>query len=208
MEERNDGYKNPDYSYVARLIQYANEPKMDFDIFLGGPPDRRSPFPYRQIIKAAFPDLRIYDWEEYHGDDYQERNHQMIRQSRMMVSLVPDFPMPGIGPEVGYFYAVHEEMIRAAKVSPIILIWPDSVKPDFTKKTIGHYGLIVPSVEEAIAAIKNSLADINKYLESLKKFEGENRQVHEETMKFLRDFQRAQEATRQHNQHFGDAESE
>lgn len=148
----------------------------EYDMFLGGPPDRRAPFPYKQQIKDAFPDIRIYDWEDYKGDDYQEHNNQALKSSFMMVSLVPDFPMPGIGPELGYFYAHNEDRIKeglqlgidfdgtverpswkAVRTDPhhyAILIWPDSVKPDFAKKTIGHYGLIVPNVLSAIEEIQ------------------------------------------------------
>lgn len=76
----------------------------EYDMFLGGPPDRRVDVPYRELIKKAFPDLRIYDWESYKGDDYQKHNNEMLKKSLMMVSWVPIFRMPGIGPEVGYFY--------------------------------------------------------------------------------------------------------
>lgn len=129
---------------------------MDYDIFLGGPPDRRAPFPYKAMIKAAFSDLKIYDWEEYKGNDYQEQNHKAIKQSGFMISLVPSFPLPGIGPEIGYFYCWHEQKIKQdPSIKRIILIWPDSVQPDFAKKTLAQYGLIVPTVEEAIAYLKS-----------------------------------------------------
>ena len=91
--------------------------------------------------------------------------------------------MPGVGPEVGYFYCCHEDRIKRCKkegvclgmkrvgtfgngdphlcgydysdpFDSIILIWPDSVQPDFAKKTLAQYGLIVPTAEEAIRKIK------------------------------------------------------
>jgi len=43
------------------------------------------------------------------------------------------------------------------------LIWPDEIKPDFTKKTISHYGLIVSTVEEAITAINQSWKAITEH---------------------------------------------
>ncbi|MFA5124865.1 MAG: hypothetical protein WC473_03550 [Patescibacteria group bacterium] len=164
----------------------------EYDIFLGGPSDRHAPMPYRAQIKAAFPALRIYDWEDYKGDDYQAHNDAILAQSLMMVSLVPGFPMPGIGPELGYFYRCHEERIvrgreglfigyedgktknadlaisnlkikRTIPVHYVILIWPDEVNPDFTKKTIGHYGLIIPTIEEAIAIMKSNFKSIEEF---------------------------------------------
>lgn len=175
---------------------------MEYDIFIGGPPDRRAPFPYKQMIKDAFPDLAIYDWENYKGDDYQEQNHLAIRQSSMMVSLVPDFPMPGIGPEIGYFYCWHEERIKCDKkgiclgmkrigtfgngdphlgdfifsepINYMILIWPEGVQPDFAKRTLAQYGLIVPTVEEAIKAIKANLKNIARHNKLVRRTEKEN----------------------------------
>lgn len=163
-----------------------NNQPFEYDLFLGGPPDRRCNIPYRQMIKDAFPDLKIYDWESYKGDDYQAKNNDALRASRMMVSMVPDFPMPGIGPEVGYFYAIHEERIRADRlglaltsprfgpyvpdekiertcpVNDSILIWPEVFTTD-TRKTIAQYALLVSSVDEAIAAIHSNLAAINAF---------------------------------------------
>lgn len=180
----------------------------EYDMFLGGPPDRRVDVPYRELIKKAFPDLRIYDWESYKGDDYQKRNNEMLKKSLMMVSWVPVFRMPGIGPEVGYFYGLHQEWIEQGRrglwvgcgtdpngenkpkfTQPVhysILIWPDSVQTEFikrwptlevstsridwleaykvdTRKTIGEYALIVPTVEEAIATVKSNLKAFKQF---------------------------------------------
>lgn len=173
---------------------------LEHDIYLGGPPDRRAPVPYKEQIKVAFPDLKIYDWETYKGDDYQEHNDQMLERSKLLVAMVPGFPLPGIGPEIGYFYCFHKKRIeegkqglflgiklkdksdteganpnpfanmepdKTAPVNYVILIWPDEVKPDFTKKTIGHYGLIVPTVEEAITAINQSWKAITEHAKHL-----------------------------------------
>lgn len=141
---------------------------MKYDIFLGGPRDNLLPTEknpriliYKQPIKSAFADLKIYDWENYQGDDYQEHNHLAIRSSEIMVTMIPGFPMPGIGPEIGYFYCYHESLIKTnPEIDRIIMIWPNDIRPDFTKKTISQYGIIVESSERAIEMAKISIKKI------------------------------------------------
>lgn len=102
---------------MTKPIQYAKDDpdkihNFPHDIFLAGPPDRRVSEPYRQMFKDAFPDLNIYDWETYTGADYQERNQQAMRDSFMFVGFVPNFPLPALGEEIGYFYCYHEYRIK------------------------------------------------------------------------------------------------
>ncbi len=142
-----------------------------YDIFLGGPRDNPNPKPgdrnqrvllYKQPFRDAFPEGSIYDWETYTGDNYQEQNHLAIRSSKIMVAMVPEFPMPGIGPEIGYFYCCHEYRIKNNPETPqIILIWLSDIEKDFTKKTLAQYGRNVSTVEEAIALAKQSLDFMN-----------------------------------------------
>ena len=160
------------------------------DIFLAGPPDRRVGEPYKKMITEAFPGLTIYDWETYKGDNYQDINHAELKDSFYFVGMVPDFPMPAIGEEVGYFFHHHEHRVKYCRqglrqnsrrvifgdkqddegvdtsaitsppVNPIILIWPDAVRPDFAKRTYSQLAQIVPAAEEAINQIKEN----QKYL--------------------------------------------
>lgn len=106
-----------DQTDMTKPIKHAKddpEKLHDFkhDIFLAGPPDRRVSEPYRQMFKDAFPELNIYDWETYTGADYQDRNHQAMRDSFMFVGFVPEFPLPALGEEIGYFYCSHEHRIK------------------------------------------------------------------------------------------------
>lgn len=161
------------------------------DIFLAGPPDRRVGEPYKQMIKDAFPDLAVYDWETYNGKDYQDNNHKELKESFIFVGMVPDFPMPALGEELGYFYHHHEHRIKRCRhgiaqnrkriviggkpekedekferiisppINPIILIWPDNVQPDYAKKTFSQLAQIVSTAQEAIDQIKEN----QKYLD-------------------------------------------
>lgn len=102
---------------MTKPIQHAKDDpdkihNFPHDIFLAGPPDRRVSEPYRQMFKDAFPELNIYDWETYTGADYQDRNHQAMRDSFMFVGFVPSFPLPALGEEIGYFYCYHEYRIK------------------------------------------------------------------------------------------------
>lgn len=135
---------------LARVFEY--------ELYLGGPPDKRSSFPYKQPIQDAFSDLRIYDWETCIKPEYQNENHLVLTKTQIMVAMVPSFPMPGIGPEVGYFYCHNQHEITSYPDIPrIIFIWPDDVRPDFTKKTLGQYGPIVTTTEAAIDLIRDSI---------------------------------------------------
>jgi hypothetical protein len=142
------------------------------DIYLGGPRDNPIPTEknqrvliYKEPIKQAFKTATIYDWEEYHGDNYQEQNHQAIRNSKIMIAMVPPFPLPGIGLEIGYFYCYHENLIKSQpNISRIIIIWPNDIRPDFTKKTLSQYGIIVETVGGAIELAQNSLYTLSTNL--------------------------------------------
>ena len=204
-------------------MRYFEGQPFEFDIFLGGPPDRRSPFPYREQLKAAFPQLSIYDWETYKGEDYQEHNDQMMQKSLMMVSLAPGFPMPAIGPEIGYFYAFHEKRIKnyleglslglefdpekstghafpalklktTEPVKPLILIWPESVQPDFTKKTLNHYCLIVQTVEEAVSQIRANLAAVEQREKHLREAARREAEAHFQLAQNMEEIRRGQNA--------------
>jgi len=39
----------------------------------------------------------------------------MLERSKLMVALVPGFPLPGIGPEIGYFHCYHKKRIMEGK---------------------------------------------------------------------------------------------
>ncbi|MFA5020566.1 MAG: hypothetical protein WC517_00690 [Patescibacteria group bacterium] len=164
-----------------------------YDIFLAGPPDRRVSEPYKRMFKEAFPELLFYDWETYTGADYQDGNHRAIRDSFLFVGFVPDFPLPTLGEEVGYFYCFHEHRIKYGRrglqlncqpnrfpgrpqadepefvpefsppINPIILIWPDRLEPKFSQKTFLQMADIVPTTAAAIDLVRSNLSWLRQW---------------------------------------------
>jgi hypothetical protein len=130
---------------------------MEYDIFLGGPWEKYAPFPYKSMIKAAFPDKNIFDPEtrpsQTAGDWFSE-NYFAIEDSLTMVTLVPSFPFPGVGPEVGFFYHEHCCEDPTKRLEELVIIWPVDIKPDFGKKVAAKMGYIVENPEEAIARLR------------------------------------------------------
>ncbi|MBN2052530.1 hypothetical protein JW756_03430 [Candidatus Woesearchaeota archaeon] len=129
----------------------------EFDIFLGGRWEKHSPYPYKTIIKNAFPDKRIFDPETdptQKNGKWFEKNFRSLQKSRTLVAFVPDFPFPGIGFETGVFYHSHCQGDASKPLEEIIIIWPDSVKPDHAKKIASKMGYVVENPDEAVLRLK------------------------------------------------------
>jgi len=133
-----------------------------YDIFISGPAEKYCNVKYKTLIRQAFPRASIYDTEETHDGDWFTNDLIALGQAKFMVVLVPDFPMPGMSPKTGFFYAKFAERqgdFFKASVNPnLIFIWPDNVKPDYGKKVAARMGLIVSTAEEAINFLR-TLAD-------------------------------------------------
>lgn len=129
---------------------------MKHDIFLGGPWEKHAPFPYKTMIKEAFPDKNIFDPEEQASQkigNWFVDNYNALESSLTLVALVPEFPFPGVGPEVGIFYCSHNKDPNKP-LEEIVIIWPEIVKPDHGKKVAERMGYLVENVEECIARLK------------------------------------------------------
>ena len=132
----------------------------EYDIFVGGPWEKHAPFPYKSMIKDAFPDKRIFDPEERASQrtgDWFVDNYRGLRDSRTMAALVPYFPLPGVGPEIGIFYYTHAKTI-GKPLEELAIIWPEVVKPDYGKKVAEKMGCIVKDPEQAISRLKAVLS--------------------------------------------------
>jgi hypothetical protein len=130
---------------------------MNYDIFLGGPWEKHAPFPYKSEIRKAFPDKRIFDPEvqpEQKTDKWFMKNLSALESCKSVVALVPDFPFPGIGPEVGFFYHKNCQGDFSKPLEEIVIIWPKTVKPEYGKKVAEKMGYVVENPEEAIARLK------------------------------------------------------
>ncbi|MBU1199640.1 MAG: hypothetical protein KKF46_03065 [Nanoarchaeota archaeon] len=128
------------------------------DIFLGGPFTKHEPYDdYKIKIKSAFPDKDIFDPEtqEYQktGDWFQE-NAFALENSLALVAYIPDFPFAMVGPEVGIFYTMHDQSNFTRPLDEIIIIWPETLKPDYAKKAAAKMGYVVENPDEAIVRLK------------------------------------------------------
>lgn len=129
---------------------------MKYDIFLGGPWEKYAPFPYKTMIKEAFPELNLFDPEERPSQetgDWFVDNYQALHNSKTMLALVPEFAFPGVAPEVGIFYQVNSKD-PSKPLDEIVIIWPEIVKPDYGKKVAAKMGYVVENPEEAISRLK------------------------------------------------------
>lgn len=128
-----------------------------YDVFLGGPWERHAPFPYKSDIKKAFPDKIIFDPEKRQSQKSGEwfvDNYYAIENSLTMIALVPNFPFPGVGPEVGFFYYRKCNNEPRKPLEELVIIWPSIVKPDYGKKVAEKMGYLVENSEQAIARLK------------------------------------------------------
>ncbi|MCD6215606.1 MAG: hypothetical protein J7J92_00845 [Candidatus Aenigmarchaeota archaeon] len=137
---------------------------MKYDIFLAGPWENFAPAPYKRKIKEAFKDKKIYDPEKeclnFYDDvhavlrkDWFALNYDALSNSLSMVALVPQFPFPGVGPETGIFYSSHCKK-AGEPLEELIIIWPETVKPDYGKRVVRQMGHLVKDTNEAILKLK------------------------------------------------------
>jgi len=153
-----------------------------WDIYLGGPWERHSPVPFKEKIKAAFPDRRIFDPEQRSAQkigNWFDDDCFGIQHSLTMIAMIPEFPGSAIGDEMGMFYhrnnlrlfskSAHEaeELVKnnAGVFQPLeelVIIWPESVKPVYAKKFLSHMGYIVENPEAAIVLLKKVFVKYDK----------------------------------------------
>ncbi len=128
---------------------------MKHDIFLGGPWEQYAPFPYKTHIKQAFPNKKCFDPEtDSNQGTWFADNYEGIENSAAMVALVPSFPFPGVGPEVGHFYRANCKSDPTKPLENLVIIWPEAVKPDFGKEVATKMGYVVENCEQAIARLR------------------------------------------------------
>jgi hypothetical protein len=144
-------------------------PEFLYDIFLGGPFVKHNPYDfYKQKIKDAFPGYRIFDPEV---QDYQKTgdwfvgNAFALRGSLALAAYLPEFPFPTIGPEAGMFYTMHNKGDFSRPLEQIVIIWPESLKPDYAKKAVAKMGYVVETPEQAIVLLKKVLPEIKNIKE-------------------------------------------
>ncbi len=125
-----------------------------YDIFLGGPWEQFSSEPYKSLLRTAFPRLSFYDPEQIQYGDWFERNLEALRKSKILIVFVPAFPFPGVGPEVGIYFEHRTLMGREPQV---VAVWPEGVQPQWGKEVLARMGTVVPTVHEAVGAIRRLL---------------------------------------------------
>lgn len=133
---------------------------MQYDIYLSGPDEKYLAVKYKTLIKQALPSANIYDTSDRPDGDWFSNDLSVLQTCKLMVFMVPDFPMPGVAPKIGYFYS--QLQIRGIidfgqKSHRIICIWPPEISPKYGQRVIERMGIIVPTVDEAIAIIKKRL---------------------------------------------------
>ena len=127
-----------------------------FTIYLSGPDEKYCAEKYKTFLIHAYPSVRFYNTETRPEGDWFENDLMTLENADMMVFMTPDFPLPGVAPKIGYFYACLQErrLIKWGQPSDqIICIWPDEVKPKHGQRVIKRMGVIVPTVGETIKLI-------------------------------------------------------
>lgn len=139
-----------------------------FDVFLGGPMDEYAPIPFfRNIIREALPELKMFDpfaskFKEIQKQGCWFGNNMIgLEYSRSMIAMVPEFPMPCLGEEVGIFWTCHN-VKRSGLLPQLIVIWPDSIKPEYGKEMLRKMGIVVSTLDEAIQTL-------NDYFQTIKR---------------------------------------
>lgn len=137
---------------------------MIYDIFIGGPWEKHQNEKYKTKIKHAFKDKKIFDPEksstqkeesnETGNKSWFINNYNKLKESKTLIAYVPNFPLPGIGEEIGIYYEMNCKNKPFKPLKNLIIIWPKEAKPDYGKKTAKQYGVLVESVKEGIEELK------------------------------------------------------
>ena len=133
---------------------------MKYDIFLGGPWEEFAPYPYKRYIKGAFPDKDIYDPEEQPSQEtgeWFEDNYNALLNSKSMIAMGCPLPMSGVTQEFGMYYVMHNDGNFERPLEELIMIWPQTLKPEFGKDVAEKMGYIVENVGGAIEKLKLNL---------------------------------------------------
>ena len=140
------------YFICMKCLRPCQLKSFEYDIFLGGAWEKYSSLPYKKIIKSVFTDLKIYDPEDYSGEDWFANNLEILKNSRSLLAMVPEFPFPLVAVEAGFYYA-HHNLDQNSGSSKLVICWPNNVKPDWVKKNLFHLGEVTNSLAEAIMAL-------------------------------------------------------
>jgi len=139
-----------------------------FDVFLGGPMDEYAPIPsFRNIIREALPELKMFDpfapkFKAIQKQGQWFGNNMIgLEYSQSMIAMVPEFPMPCLGEEVGIFWTLHNAN-HSGLLPQLISIWPDSIKPEYGKEMLKRMGIVVTNIDDAIQALKDYFQTIQR----------------------------------------------
>jgi len=127
-----------------------------FDIFLCGPWDQYTPEKYKTVIKKALPDKKMFDPEDRPAQkdgSWFIDNYQGIKRSSSMAAYIPGFPGAVGLAEIAWFYEFNRRTV-GQPLENLVMIWPDTVKPDYGKEGFIKMGFIVKSPEEAVECLK------------------------------------------------------
>ena len=140
---------------MQRETEIEKEPQLKHDIYLAGAWERYCKTPYKTIIKRELDWLDIYDPEEHQDGNWFEEDLKAIRNSKYIICYASDIPMGANAFELGYFYALQRQKeANEEEFGHIILIWEDSLKPDYAKEWYFRSGYVVDSVEDAVEVCK------------------------------------------------------
>jgi len=103
----------------------------------------------------------IYDSKDFRERNWFKQNMDAARNSKLMVTMIPEFQMSSAEIEVGVFYNEHifdECMGFDQSLDNLIIVWPPSTRPDFGKRTLEKMGIVVNDVQKAIRLSKRYLS--------------------------------------------------
>lgn len=129
----------------------------EYDIYIAGPWEKYQKEAYKTLIKEAFPNINIYDPEDYQDGDYFQDDLEVISRSKYLVCYAATFPNSASNFEAGYFYHIQEKLgllDKDLKSKKIIVIWDEDIQPNHGRKWYERATIVVSNTKEAIAILK------------------------------------------------------
>jgi len=113
-------------------------------------------FLIKDKFKEFFPELNLFDSEDYTSEDWFANNMRTLKVFRAMFVMVPDFPFSLIALEAGFFYATYCSDYSSS-LKNLVICWPEIVRPNFVKKKLYKLGHVVSTVEKGVKYFRTIL---------------------------------------------------
>lgn len=135
---------------------YLSIPNKRWDLFLGGPPQKKARESYIDLVKKGLESKSLtffspFDRPTQQDGSWFEDNLDGIRHSQAMFAYIPSFPFPGVVWEVGAFYESHCLGYKGRLDNLVCVVEnPDTLNGPSGKSVLSKQGHLFTKVEDAI----------------------------------------------------------